>query len=80
MSTENENTMTSLYAYQYNGGELKKISHTNNLVEKIVDLSAKNGIEGLSDYSPENIRGEKFDRFVKDAKNAGFTIYHLTKL
>lgn len=80
MSTKNENTKTSLYSYQYNGGELKKISYIKNLVEEIVDFSAKNGIEGLSEYSPENIRGEKFDKFVKDAKDAGFTIYELTKL
>lgn len=81
MKTEKENSKNEQYIFNYENECFSDvITYMNNLVNKIKeDSNAKENAE-IQAFPSEKVTGEKFEKFIKIAKAAGYTVYKVEKL
>lgn len=78
---EKEDFINEQYVFQYGSGCFSEvITYKKHLVNKIKsDLNAKENA-AIQTFSSENVTGKKLEAFIRIAKDAGYTIYKVTKL
>lgn len=81
MSIEKENAKNEQYIFQYKCGCFGEvITYRKHLINKIkADPNAKENTT-LQTFSSESVTSEKFEVFLRIAKDAGYNIYKVTKL
>lgn len=81
MLIEKENAQNEQYIFQHNNGRFSEvITYRKHLINKIkADLNAQ-GNMAIQTFSSESVISERFEAFIRIAKNAGYTIYKVEKL
>lgn len=81
MLIEQENAKNEQYIFQYKNGCFSEvITYRKHLINKIkADLNAQ-GNMAIQTFSSESVISERFEAFIRIAKNAGYTIYKVEKL
>ena len=81
MLIEKENAKNEQYIFQYHNGCFSEvITYKKHLINKIKnDLNAKDSVE-IQNFFSENVTDKKLEAFIKIAKDAGYTIYKVTRL
>ncbi len=81
MLIEQENAKNEQYIFQYKRDCFSEvITYRKHLINKIkADLNAQ-GNMAIQTFSSESVISERFEAFIRIAKNAGYTIYKIEKL
>lgn len=78
---EKENAKNEQYIFRYKSGCFSEvITYRKHLIKKIkADLNTKENM-AIQTFSSESVTSERFEAFIRIARNAGYTIYKVEKL
>lgn len=78
---EKENAKNEQYIFQHTNDCFSEvITYRKHLINKIkADPHAQENI-GIQSFSAESVTSERFEAFIRIARNAGYTIYKVEKL
>ena len=81
MLIENENAPNEQYIFQHNNDRFSEvITYRKHLINKIkADPNAKEN-RAIQTFSSESVTSERFEAFIRIARNAVYTIYKVEKL
>lgn len=79
MSTEN--SKNNQYVFKYKDEPLSEvITYRKYVVKKIQEHEKSKSKSDIQTFSCESVSDERFSRFIRIAKDAGYTIYKVMKL
>ena len=81
MPVEKENAKNEQYIFRYKSGCFSEvITYRKYLIESIKShpMAIKN--EEVQNFSSKSVTSERFEAFIRIARNAGYTIYKVEKL
>lgn len=81
MLIEKENAKNEQYIFQYKSGCFSEvITYRKHLINKIkADLHAKENMT-IQTFSSESVTSERFEAFIRIARDAEYTVYKVEKL
>ena len=81
MSTKNENSKNNYYVYRDKEGNFSDIiTYRKNL---IISIQSQKDIEGnleIKNFPLYGVTDERFEKFAKISKDAGYTIYKVIEI
>lgn len=81
MLTENEKASNNLYLIWNEKKNIKEIvTYRSNVIKEIQRYTDSNKNLEINRFPSKSVTDEKFERFVQNAKDAGYTIYKVVKL
>lgn len=81
MSTDNENAKNEQYIFIHRDQFISKvITYKTNIIERIKAHDTEKQYPEIQNFSAQSITDAKFERFVKIAKRAEYTIFKVIEL